>query len=180
MYTNWECALSILHYVAETDEIIFTENIDNQDLKIYRQPASTDGTRTLLFSCGNEKPLCMGHSAENYLTILTEATCNSISSSQLHFLMSSKTETSSGFNSCRIRFIDEMGCLSKPTCSIESRNFNIYGRFIICLSSFVQIRGHQISVKRGFSLSLLYLFNLINSSENIVICDTTLSYHPVL
>lgn len=141
-------------YVVETDEMIYTEGIDKQDLKIYRQPKSTDGPRTLLFSCGNEKPMCIGHDAANYLTIiLTKA----ISSQIKDILGSFKTNSPSDLNCFRIRFIDEMGCLSKPTCSMPS-NLN-FSRFKICLSLFVEISLNRISVKRGFTFESLFSYS---------------------
>lgn len=130
-------------YVAETDEILYTaDGIDNQDLKIYRQSVFIDGPRTLLFSCGNEKPLCIGHDAANYLTIITEAI---------------KTQSSDFKKMFLIRFIDEMGCLSKPTCSKTS--FEGFGRLKICLSSFVKIYYTSISVYKGFTFECLFSYS---------------------
>lgn len=122
-------------------------------MKIYRQPASTDGTRTLLFSCENEKPLCIGHDIANYLTILTRTISRRPGDILDSFF---KTESVLDFNSCCIRFIDEMGCLSKPPCS---KPFLNVGRFKICLSSFVEINFRCISVYKGFTFNDLFSYS---------------------
>lgn len=109
----------------------------------------------MLRSCGGEQPLCMGHDATNYLTVLTESTSSSFYDKM--FLRKSSND----FTKFCIYFIDEIGFLSQPKCSIERRksiNYCFY-RFKICMSSFVEIGGQNISVKRGFTFEDLFSYS---------------------
>lgn len=145
-----ECVTQFI-YVRETDEIMYSSS-SNRTSTIYRQPASTDGSRTLLYNCGREKLLCVGHDVTNYLTILTEKTPSSL----LNIVFGKKPSTD--FTELSIHFIDEIGYPLKPGCSIKRSKSIYFCRFKTCLSSFVEIRGQSISVKRGFSFEDLFSY----------------------
>lgn len=147
-----ECVTHFV-YVRETDEIMYSSS-SNRTSKIYRQPASTYGSRTLLYSCGREKPLCMGHDVTSYLTILTE---NAKTPRFSDSIFGKKSSTD--FTELRIHFIDEIGFPLRPMCSTEESKFICFSRFKTCLSSFVEIGGQRISVKKGFSFEDLFSYS---------------------
>lgn len=145
-------------YVPDTDEIIYVLKNRLQGSKIFRRPLHTDGKGTLFITLRDEQALCIKHNAGSYLVILSESV-QSNKSSKLY-----------------VRIFNEIGCLTKPTCSYVKHRIMSYlfGRIKICHSSFVQIssQDHAIFVYKGFTFDCLF------SYSGCIGCDPSCTFYP--
>lgn len=135
-------------YVPETDEIIYTNNIGGFNL--YRKSILIEEPAMLFFTCNNhEERLCTEHAASNYLTILSETI-------QFHDNKSSKKDN---FVDYHLRFIDEMGCLTKPIKKFVIERKENLVRVKNCLSSFVEMSTKSVLVREKFAFSRIFSYS---------------------
>lgn len=144
-------------YVPETDEIIYV--LTKQASKIFRRPVSEDAHEMLYLKLNGETALCIHHSAEHYMIIFSETIQTS----------SKKTSTSESLSTytaeVRVRFMDEMGCVTKTmlTTLQKDREIVYWSDPIIyktCQSSFVQIREIEktVIVSKGYTFDTLFTY----------------------
>lgn len=139
-------------YVPETDEIIYV--LTKQASKIFRRPVSEDAQEMLFSKLHSETALCIDHNAEHYLIIFSET------------IQSSSKKTSTSLSTyiaeVRVRFMDEMGCITKPMIT-DSLHVVYWSDPIIyktCQSSFVQIRKIEqtIIVSKGYTFDTMFTY----------------------
>lgn len=143
-------------YVPETDEIIYV--LTKQASKIFRRPVSEDAPEMLYSNLHSETVLCIDHNDEHYLIIFSE-TIQSPSKKTSTTLSTYTAEV-------RVRFMDEMGCITKPmiTDSLQKDRDIVYWSdpfiYKTCQSSFVQIREIEqtIIVSKGYTFDTLFTY----------------------
>lgn len=142
-------------YVPETDEIIYV--LTKQASKIFRRSVSEDAHEMLYSKLNGETALCIDHSAEHYMIIFSET------------IQTSSIKTSTPFSTytakVRVRFMDEMGCVTKPMLTTLQKDRNIVDWsdpiiYKTCQSSFVQIRQDEqtVIVNKGYTFDTLFTY----------------------
>lgn len=124
-------------YVPETDEIIYDLR-KSKGLFIFRRTLSANGLKKLFINLKDENTLCIEHNAEIYLVLLSETRPRYKHQIEL-----------------KVRIFDEIGCLTKPTCSYRKDKIMPHSldRIKTCGSSFVLISTHNITVYIGFTFN---------------------------
>lgn len=103
-------------YVPGTDEIIYVLINRLQGSKIFRRPLSANGRGNLFIRLKDESALCIEHNAENYLVTLSET-----------IMPRTKSRKPSTHKiELMVRIFDEIGCLTKPTCSYRKDSIMPY------------------------------------------------------
>lgn len=124
-------------YVPETDEIIYDLK-KSRGLFIFRRTLSANSLKKLFINLKDENTLCIEHNAEIYLVLLSETRPRYKYQIEL-----------------KVRIFDEIGCLTKPTCSYRKDKIMPHSldRIKTCGSSFVLISTHNITVYIGFTFN---------------------------
>lgn len=124
-------------YVPETDEIIYDLK-KSRGLFIFRRTLSANSLKKLFINLKDENTLCIEHNAEIYLVLLSETRSRYKHQIEL-----------------KVRIFDEIGCLTKPTCSYRKDKIMPHSldRIKTCGSSFVLISTHNITVYIGFTFN---------------------------